>query len=241
MANSLFPLLRGPDKELVRDLGQPVGCYTGSELPLPNIALDGDRWLNNTLSLIDLDSEMQIYRGQGLSPAAAVHALVSDREVLREMQRRSGQSGPTLGSDWVEELTSLAEQSSAVPGGPNFSGNVSVLSPREALGCTSDLMVMANLSSSSWDLRVPKTPFLGEEERHSLGILRPDSPIRDARHSLQHILHSSPEVIILDPSMDETAPPSAPIREWARDSDVEGIEEGDYLSLIHISEPTRPY
>ena len=237
LANSLFPILRGPDRELIRDLGQPVGCYTGSELPLPNIPLDGDRWLNNTLSLIDLDSEMQIYRGQGLSPAAAVHALVSDREVLREMQRRSGQGGPTLGSDWVEELTSLAEQSSAAPGGPNFSGNVSVLSPREALGCTSDMMVMANLSSSSWDLRVPKTPFLGEEERHSLGILRPDSPIRDARHSLQHILQSSPEVIILDPSMDETAPPSAPIREWARDSDVEGIEEGDYQFSIAFASP----
>jgi hypothetical protein len=237
LANSLSPILRGPDRELVRELGQPIGCYTGSELPLPDIALNGDRWLNNTLSLIDLDSEMQLYRGQGLSPAAAVHALVSDREVLREMQRRSGQVGPTLGADWVDELTSLAEQSSAVTGGPNFSGNVSVLSPRDALGCTSDMVVMANLSSSSWDLRVPKTPFLGDEERHSLGILRPDSPIRDARHSLQHILQSSPEVIILDPSMDETAPPSAPIREWARDSDVEGVEEADYQFSMAFSLP----
>ncbi len=228
LANSLSPILRGPDRELVRGLGQQIGCYTGSELPLPNIVMDGDGWLNNILSLIDLDSEMQLYRGQGLSPAAAVHALVSDREVLREMQRRSGQGGPTIGPDWVDELTSLAEQSSAVTGGPNFTGNVSVLSPRDALGCTSDLMVLANLSSSSWDLRVPKTPFIGDEERHSLGILRPDDPIRDARHSLQHILQSSPEVIILDPSMDETAPPSAPIREWARDSDLEGIEEADY-------------
>ena len=156
------------------------------------------------------------------------------------MQRRSGQRGPTLGSDWVDELASLAEQSSAVPGGPNFSGSVSVLSPSEALGCTSDLIVMANLSSSSWDLRVPKTPFLGEEERHSLGILRPDAPIRDARHSLQHILHSSPEVIILDPSMDETAPPSAPIREWASDSDVEGIEEGITSSPLHSSPRGTP-
>jgi len=237
LANSIFPILRGPDRELVRDLGQPIGCYTGSQLPLPDIAPDGDGWLNNTLSLIDLDSEMQLYRGQGLSPAAAVHALVSDREVLREMQRSSGQRRPTLGPDWVDELISLAEQSSAVTGGPNFSGNVSVLSPGGALGCTSELIILANLSSSSWDLRVPKTPFLGEEERHSLGILRPDAPIRDARHSLQHILQSSPEAIILDPSMDETAPPSAPIREWARDSDVEGIEEGDYQFSMAFASP----
>ncbi len=228
LANSLWPLLRGPDRDLVRDLGQPIGCHTGEPLPLPDIASDGDGWLQNTLSLIDLDSEMERYRGRGLSPAAAVQALVRDREALREMQRRCGQEIPMLGHDWLDELISLAEQSSAITGGPNFSGNVSVLSPEEALGCTSELIVLANLSSSSWDLRVPKAPFLGEEERHSLGILRPDSPIRDARHSLQHILHASPEVVILDPSMDETAPPAAPIREWARDSGIEGSEWGAY-------------
>ena len=237
LATSLYPILRGSDREMVRELGKPIGCFTGASLPLPDISPDGDAWLKNTLSLIDLDSEMKLYRGQGLSPAAAVHALVSDRESLREMQRRSGQGAPNLGPDWVDELISLAEQSSAVTGGPNFSGNVSVLSPGEALGCTSDLMVLANLSTSSWDLRVPKTPFLGEEERHSLGILRPDSPIRDARHCLQHILQSSPEVIILDPSMDETAPPSGPIREWARDSDIEGIEEDNYQFSMKFVSP----
>ena len=237
LAKSLFPILRGPDRELVRDLEKPVGCYTGSQLPLPDSASDGDGWLKNTLSLIDLDYQMQLYPGTGLSPAGAVHALVSDREVLREMQLRSGQDGPTLGPDWVDEMTSLADQSSAVTGGTNFSGNVSVLSPEEALGCTSELIILANLSSSSWDLRVPKTPFLGEEERHSLGILRPDSPIRVARHSLQHILQSAPEVFILDPSMDETAPPSAPIREWVRDAEVEGIEEGDFQFSVEFSSP----
>jgi len=224
LANSLWPILRGSDRELVGALGQPVGCHTGAPLPLPDFPSDGDEWLQNTLSLIDLDSEMERYRGRGISPIAAVQALVNDREALRAMQRSSSQVFPTLGPDWVEELISLAEQSSAITGGPNFSGNVSVLSPEEVLGCTSELIVLANLSSSSWDLRVPKAPFLGEDERHSLGILRPDGPIRDARHSLQHILHASPEVVILDPSMDETAPPAAPIREWARDSEIVGRE-----------------
>ena len=237
LVNSMLPLLRGQDRHMIRDLGNQTGCYTGSPLPLPDIPSDGDEWLNNILSLIDLDSEMQLYRGKGLSPAAAVHALVRDREALREMQRKSGQEEPRLGQDWVEELISLAEKSSSETGGPNFSGNVSVLSPDEALGCTSDLITLANLSSSSWNLRVPKIPFLGEDERHSLGILRPDSPIRNARHNLQHILQASPEVIILDPSMDETAPPSAPIREWAQDSNLEGIQEEDYQFHIPFASP----
>ncbi|GIS48150.1 MAG: hypothetical protein Ct9H90mP21_0570 [Methanobacteriota archaeon] len=109
-------------------------------------------------------------------------------------------------------------------GGSNFTSSVSVMTPEEALGCSADLVVLSNLSSSSWELRVPKVPFVGEDERHSLGILRPDAPIRDARHNLLHLLNCSQEVFVLDPSMDETSPPAAPIREWARDFESSGIE-----------------
>ena len=41
--------------------------------------------------------------------------------------------------------------------------------PEDALGCTADVIILANVSSSSWDLRVHKVPLLGEEERHRLG------------------------------------------------------------------------
>ena len=113
-------------------------------------------------------------------------------------------------------------------GGSNFTSSVSVMTPEEALGCSADLVVLSNLSSSSWELRVPKVPFVGEDERHSLGILRPDAPIRDARHNLLHLLNCSQEVFILDPSMDETSPPAAPIREWARDFELAGMQSKTY-------------
>ena len=224
LASSLRPILRDADRETIIQAEGALGCHTGQKLPLPKPPSDGDEWLQNTLNLIDLSSEMERYLGRGLSPASALQALIRNREALRQMQFSSGQKPPILGQEWVEELTSLARASTSFIGGPNYTSGVQVLSPSEALGCTSDLVIMANLSSSSWDLRVPKVAFVGEEDRHSMEILRPDWPIRDARHSLQHILQSSPEVVILDPSLDETSPPAAPIREWARDFDPQGTE-----------------
>ena len=224
LASSIRPLLRGHDRELVGNLKDVVGCHSGQRLPMPDSPKDGDEWLHNTLSLIDMPSQMARFPGRGLSPAAAVIALTEERATLREMQRRSGHPTHTLGSDWVDELCSIADQTKAMTGGSNFTSSVSVMTPEEALGCSADLVVLSNLSSSSWELRVPKVPFVGEDERHSLGILRPDAPIRDARHNLLHLLNCSQEVFVLDPSMDETSPPAAPIREWARDFESSGIE-----------------
>ena len=73
--------------------------------------------------------------------------------------------------------------------------------PRWALGCSRPNHP-ANVSSTSWDLRVPKVPFIGEEQA-GIRILRPDGPIREARHHLHHLLSAARgEIIILDPSKD---------------------------------------
>lgn len=222
LANSLLPLMRGEDRELIRGKKGLIGCHSGQELPLPRSPSNGDQWLDRTLKIINLPAEMSSYDGNSLSPASALQSLVENRQILRQMQSNSSQDHPLMGPDWVEELNSLARDSTAWVGGPNYNGGVVLMTPSEALGSTSDVVIMSNLSSTSWDLRVPKVAFLGEEERHSLDILRPDSPIREARHCLRHILHSGSEVFILDPSMDETSPPAAPIREWARDFDKDG-------------------
>ena len=140
-----------------------MGCHSGQRLPLPDSPKDGDEWLHKTLSLIDMSSQMARFPGRGLSPAAAVSALIEERATLREMQRRSGNPSHALGSDWVDELCSIADQTKAMTGGSNFTSSVSVMTPEEALGCSADLVVLSNLSSSSWELRVPKVPFVGED------------------------------------------------------------------------------
>ena len=80
-------------------------------------------------------------------------------------------------------------------------------------------------------------PFLGDEERHSLDLLRPDGPVRDARHHLEHLLAAAPEVILLDPSLDDASPAAAPIREWASVNDPD--DEAQVLDP-HPSLPVSP-
>lgn len=237
VTNSLRPLLRGEDREALDDEHFRVGCHTGEILPLRKPALTGDEWLAETLGLINLKSAMEMCDGEGTSPAAVVQAIVRDHRALREKQGSIGQNPPKLGPKWVDEITSLIRLSSIRQGGPSASSRVRVLSPHDALGCTADLVILANLSSSSWDLRVQKVPFLGEEERHSMNLLRPDGPVRDARHHFEHLLAAGSQVILLDPSFDDASPAAAPIREWTSTNDPN--DEAEVLATLP-SGPVSP-
>jgi len=234
VANSLRPLLSGEDRAALQEEHVRVGCHTGAILPLSEPTRSGDAWLLATLGLIDLESVMELCDGEGTSPAAVVQAVVRDHSALRAMQGNIGQETPRIGPDWVDEFTSLIQSSSIQQGGSNATSRVRVLTPSDALGCTAELVILTNLSSSSWDLRVPKMAFLGDEERHSLDLLRPDGPVRDARHHLEHLLAAAPETILLDPSLDDASPAAAPIREWATANDPD--DEAEILD----SRPSHP-
>ncbi len=204
-------------------LGEPemwIGCHSRRALPQPTTVASGDEWLTATLSRVDLAASMRGSSGSESLSATVVQSLVDAHHRLRRMQESLGQSSPAGGVDWVEELSNLLRTTPVPAGGGITSGRIRLLTPSDALGCTADLIILCNLSSSSWDLRVPKIAFLGDEERHTLDIQRPDSPIRQARHHLSHLLAAAREdVIILDPSLDDASPAAAPIREWAKLND----------------------
>ena len=233
VADSLRPLLKGEDRAALDETSR-VGCHTGQELPSIESSASGDDWLLSILGMIDLESAMESCDGEGSTPAAVAQAVFRDLQALRSMQSSLGHSTPEMGPDWVEEFASLVRSSSIQSGASQASGRVRVLTPAAALGCSADTIVLANLSSSSWDLRTPKMAFLGDEERHSLDLLRPDGPIRDARHQLEHLLAAAHEVLILDPSLDDASPAAAPIREWAATHDP-----GDDAEVMR-AEPERP-
>ena len=219
VANSLRPLLSGEDRKALDEQQSRVGCHTGATLPLSSPPPTGDDWLLRTLKMIDLELEMVPSDGEGTSTAAVIQAIVRNHRNLRDMQRSTSQHCSDIGPNWVEEFTWLIQSTAVRGGGTSATGQVTIFTPRDALGCTSNLTILANLSSSSWNLKVPKIPFLGEEERHSMNLLRPDGPIRDARHHLMHLLSSAEEVVLLDPSLDDASPAAAPIREWASKND----------------------
>ena len=222
VANFLRPLLTTADKAALDNSENEIGCMTGKKLPMAKPESSGDSWFLELITSIDLLPEAENMESNSVSSASAIQTIFRHHSELRNLQDRAGQIFPTTGPEWVDEFTSLANSSIIRGDGPISKDRVTLTSPSESLGCTSDLTIVANLSSSSWDLRAKRIPLLSEEDRHSFGISRPDAPIRDARHHLRHLLHSSPEVIILDPSLDENSPPSAPIREWAADSNQEG-------------------
>ena len=171
-----------------------------------------------------MNSGIESADGSNSLPAAVIQSLVDSHSRLRKMQRIISQSNPSGGSEWVAELETILSNTPVRGGGGNCQGRIRLITPENALGCTADLIILANISSTSWDLRVPKIPLLGDEERHRQGILRPDTPIRQARHHLYHLLSAAKsELVILDPSEDKSTPVAAPIREWITT-----------LSLIHI-------
>ena len=219
VANSLRPVLGAEDRQALGEASATLGCFSGKNLPLPVNEKTGDEWLLKILSSIDIQSAMDNFDGESTSPASIIQTLLRSHRELRQMQEDSGQRTPQDGLEWVDDFSTIIDKSMTKGHGTKASGRVSLLGPSESLGCTADLTILTNTSSSSWNLKVPKVPFLGDEERNSLDILRPDGPIRDARHHLQHILNSSPEVVILDTILDESNPPAAPIREWAISSD----------------------
>ena len=233
VADSLRPLLRGEDRAVL-DEASRVGCHTGQKLPAIESSASGDDWLLSILGMIDLESAMELCDGEGPTPSAVAQAVVKDIQALRLMQSSMSHSAPEMGPKWVDEFTPLIHSSSIQSGSSLASGRVRVLTPATALGCTADAIILANLSSSSWDLRTPKMAFLGDEERHSLDLLRPDGPIRAARHQLEHLLAAAPEVLVLDPSLDDASPAAAPIREWAAAHDPDDDAE------VMCTEPGQP-
>jgi len=216
LANSLRPILCDEDRKALDDESFSLGCFSGRKLPLSESEPTGDGWLMKTLGSIDVESTMETFDGTTILPASVIQMIWRNQTILREMQANAEQEAPVSGKSWVTEFNSLCQQSTIKSHGAKVSGRVRILEPSDALGCSSELTILANTSSSSWNLKPRKVPFIGDKERFSMEILSPDTPIRDARHYLHHILFSSPEVVIFDSSEDEANPPSAPIREWAK-------------------------
>jgi len=221
------PLLNGFDRDSVQE-ASIMGVFSNIELPLPHPPKDGDKWLQLTIEKLceeichrdDLEDSIRTIR--------VIQSLISEIDNLRSTQINIGHKPPIMGPSWVEEISLLIKKTDYLIN-PNSSRNrIRVLSIDQALGCTADLTILANISSNSWRLKVPKKHFISEKDRHEHDILRPDGPIRNARHNFEHILKSAPKVIILD-SDNESNPPATPIREWQK-ANTHNIASSNFIS-----------
>jgi hypothetical protein len=209
---SMKPLLRKEDRELLEREDIYVGCHTGEILPVQEPPKDADEWLRNISNILIQDNNNISLDGNSIPPAIVVQRIISEHRSLRQLQSALGIGPAKKGSEWVQETSHLI-RSLTMSNTPNNTSRIRLMSPAMTLGCSSDLLIMANISSSSWKLKVPKFAFLGDSERHSSNLLGPEGPIMDARHFLSNILHCSSKVVILDPSTDSSSPAAAPISE----------------------------
>ena len=214
----LTPLLSGYDRNTIED-SSDKGVFTKESLPLPSIPRDGDQWLQFTIDLLSEKMTKKKNVEESITSLRVLQSLSSEVSNLRSLQLTLGQNHPKMGPAWIDEVSTLI-QKIKIPMFSNLSRNrVRILSCDQALGCSADVVVLANTSSVSWDLRVPKMHFIGDIERHENNLLRPDGPIRNARHNFEHILKCASKVFILDSEMDDSNPPSTPIREWSISKD----------------------
>ena len=210
----LNPLLSGYDKDAIQD-SSFKGVFTNESLPLPPSPRNGDEWIRLTIELLCERMSKKVNVEESITSLKVLQSVSTELSNLRSLQFTLRHNYPKMGPQWIEEISTLIHQIK-IPIFSNLSRNrVRILSCDQALGCTADVVVLANTSSNSWDLRVPKMHFIGDGERYENNLLRPDGPIRNARHNFQHILSSAPKVYILDSELDDSNPPSTPIREWS--------------------------
>ena len=214
----LNPLLIGFDRESLQDCSVN-GVFSKVKLPLPNPPKEGDKWLHSTIkNLCDEISYMKNPE-ELIRKFRVIQSFVSELEILRSNQAIIGHKPPVMGPLWIEEISFLIKKTEYLINPISSKNRIRVMPIGQALGCTADLAILANVSSNSWNLRVPKMHFIGERDRHERGLLRPDGPIRNARHNFEHILKCASKVVILD-SHDESNPPATPIREWLKSNPI---------------------
>lgn len=215
LAQSQRPLLDEDDIIALDEFGQMKGAVSGVSLPLSIAAGDGNAWLSELLSNLNWPS--LISAGDGC--VAGLQRLLELVQRSDEMFSAAEYERQTSGVGWVEELQVVISDS-VIPT-RRTDAKIRLLTPAASLGCNADLVIICGMSSTEWSMREPSTPWLDDETKLDLGILRPSSALCDARHHLRHLLNCGEVVVVLDPSSDPDKQPSAPFSEWLNNLSIE--------------------
>lgn len=217
LVNSIRHLLSEWETESIDDKSFYVGCCTGKTLYLPEPYHDSNEWLEALLSSI-MTSEIESHQSTNNNLAQQTVEFIRKQTSLlakstKALDIKLEKSGPL----WAERILRIIkhpEIKSQMIDDPNLR----ILTPKDALGCTADIVLLTHLSSTSWPMHPPRIPLLGEEDRHALNILRPDSKIKSARHSMRHLLHAAPTVAVIHVAQDnQDHPASFILDEWLND------------------------
>ena len=185
-------------------------------LPLPEKIGDMYEWFDGFVEMVDWVELTNV------SPSS-IGALRNLIEAVQRLERSLDSAEPLVGRKALEALDCL------IDGIDQASLRVEdallrVLTPSQALGCDADLVILTGTSSTAWPVSSPSVPWMELSDRLALGVERPDSPMRSARHLIRHVLHAAKEVVVMDTSITESNPAGT---HWAEVLDEAGQEIED--------------
>ena len=205
IARWMSPILSKQDREVA--MQNCVGCISGEDLPLPEPLEDPILWFNSLLAQID----WQLLSSRDSVESNSIPGLQYFIESITRLTQEIGTN--FADGDFYEMLQNLANKTQ-LPSRRGTDTGIRILSPNQALGTTSDLLILSGLNSNTWSMKSPPVPWLDEKSRMRLGINRPDDGLRKGRHYLRNLINSSKTVIILDSSLQDGIEPAGPLEEW---------------------------
>ena len=211
-ANRLSPWLDEIQQDILTKVS-PIGCSSASPLPLPGKSGDMYGWFDGFVEMVDWVELTKT------SPPS-IGALRNLIEAVQRLEKTIDSTEPLVGRKALEALDCLIDGITQVSLRIEDS-LLRVLTPSQALGCDADLLILTGISSSAWPVSSPSVPWMELSDRLALGVERPDSPMRSARHLIRHVLHAANEVVVMDSSITESNPAGT---HWAEILDEAGQE-----------------
>ena len=235
IARWMSPILPKQDREVA--MQKCVGCISGEDLPLPEPLESPIHWFNSLLEQID----WQLLSSRDSVESNSIPGLQYFIESITRLTQEIGTDFEE--DDFYEMLQNLANKTQ-LPSRRGTDTGIRILSPNQALGATSDLLILSGLNSNRWSMKSPSVPWLDEKSRMRLGINRPDDGLRKGRHYLRNLLNSSKTVIILDSSLQDGIEPAGPLEEWfsiisTNDGDID-LEKPPSFFEPDVWNPTTP-
>jgi hypothetical protein len=203
LANWMMPILPAHDREAIPE--RIIGCSSGEVLPMPEFAENSVEWFDSMLKQID----WAILAGRDILADNCISGLQYLVAAFDQMKNEIDFEA----DDFYEFLKTLSKNTK-IPPLRVSDQNIRILSPEQAQGCETELLILTGIDAETWSLRPASIPWLDEASRMNLGLHRPDQQLRQARHHLRHLLNCADSIIIIDPSLEEGKELSGALDEW---------------------------
>lgn len=184
-----------------------IGPWSGRNVPLPEPPSSLAAWLDVLMRGADWQSLRRRQPPFDRSVANLHHVVdVVERATAAGLVPEDAKSA-------IEVLDVLCRH--GPPASPRASSDsVLVVSPKEAVGLKTDLLLLVGVDAEAWAMRSPDVPWCDRDARLRLGLFDADRPLCRGRHALTSMVSSSGCTVVFDSTPEESAGPSPPLAEW---------------------------